>query len=137
MASQLEGVRIQFRVNEFYLRNLQTDARTTVRSVTAAIDFLQKNDGWYSVDGTYDGNGGIDIYPTATSPDRFVLPRSSGPRRRFDFGRPGGYAQIDMSGIENVLQTISHEYGHHLGIEHGERMLEHEWQQLRYYRESQ
>jgi hypothetical protein len=107
-------------------------ARTEL-SVDAAIAFLKDNSDWGIVDGTY-SNGRVKIYPSATAPTHFNFPKGSIPYMRALSRLPGSSYSTQITGIENVIQTLSHETGHHVGLGHDNHMRTREWKSIQFYR---
>jgi len=130
------------KLDTFYLLNGSGDNRTFTDSATA-IEFLRANPGWRASDGTHrvttktsfwgtkTVSHEILIYATATSPGTFL--RNVGDLAAY---RAAGNSFIrTMTSVENVIQTISHEAGHHVGLDHNNSMWNREFDVIRQYRE--
>jgi RHS repeat-associated protein len=108
-----------------------TPSDVKVMAVKEAQRFLEGNRGWYASDGAFDGST-ISIYVTATSPSTLNYPKNTPQYLKYAQGLGSGYTKL--SGVENVIQTLSHETGHRDGLPHGQRMQVREYDSIKFYR---
>ncbi len=95
--------------------------RDSIKDSERAIAALKANPTWLVADGVYEGAGKIVIYATATSANTLlIIPSESLLHERF---RSDLSFRFRLSDVENVLQTITHEVGHHSGLNHGDASL--------------
>ena len=101
-------------------------------SKSEALAHLKANPQSFAADGVYHGGGDISIYATATSSGTRLYAHSGGLlelsiRTRLPFN-------IRLTGVENVVQTIAHEIGHHRGLDHGVEIYNAEYLAIRNFR---
>ncbi|WP_445365794.1 RHS repeat-associated core domain-containing protein [Microbulbifer sp. ANSA001] len=95
-----------------------------------AIAFLEANSSWGIVDGIHFGGNSIGIYAGATASGTTL--RSGSMLKAYLLS--GRTFSTNMTGVENVIQTLAHETGHAAGISHGNAMLNREFKAIRQYR---
>ena len=131
----VDDVNIAPRLNEI---NIATRNRLTgghdyqqFTSKSDALAFLKANPGSFAADGVYYGNGNVSIYATAVSSGT----RLSVGSLFASYVNSGNYFGPVLTGVENVIQTITHETGHHLGYSHGNSMYNREFLAIKRYRQ--
>ncbi len=97
-----------------------------------ALVFLKANPDWFTADGVYKGGGNIEINATATSSEtKLAVYRGTLLEMRMQ-SRP---FRLALSNVENVVQTIAHEIGHHKGHTHQDAAIyNNEYMAVRKYR---
>ncbi len=95
--------------------------RDSVKDAATAIAALKENPELQVADGVYDGAGIIALYATATSENSLLNFVSLSClqhhlKSAFDFS-------LNLTGIENVVQTIAHEAALHEGLNLGDDLF--------------
>ena len=135
----VDETNITAKLDEIRLGKQSGNGEYEYRSFTSksdAVKFLKANSDWFAADGVYHGSGEISIYATATSSGTLLSsPPGSLLSSRFKFGLSFNRR---LTGVENVLQTISHETGHFKGLSHSDLSLyDREYLAVKKYRSRQ
>ena len=97
------------------------------------LAFLTKNPAWFAVDGVYHERSlRVELFATATaSGTRLFVPAGGLLSRRLQSGLA---FNTSMNGVENVIQTIAHETGHHFHFNHDTKIYNREYRAVKRYR---
>jgi len=103
-----------------------------VKDPEKAFAVLKANSKWFAADGIYNGNGVLTIYATATSSDtKLIVYRNT----MLDMRLRSLPFRLILTSVENVIQTIAHEIGHHKGLSHSDAgIYDGEYMAVRRYR---
>ncbi len=83
-----------------------------------ALGILKANPKWFAADGVYNGKGVLTIYATATSSGTALAVYSG---TLLEMRRRALPFPLRLTSIENVIQTLAHEIGHHKGFNHRDK----------------
>lgn len=127
IAARLDTYKVGVRVGE------KTWVYGELSSQAETLTFLKKNPAWFAVDGVYlEASGTAQIFATATAPGtRLHVPSGGLLVRRLQSGLS---FNTRMIGVENVVQTIAHEGGHHLHFSHDAKIYNREYLAIKRYR---
>ena len=114
----IDGAKIEPKLGTIHLRS-RAGFSKNFSSKADALQYLSDNPKWFAADGVYYGNGNISIYATAVSASKIYLPNTDYiSSRLYKFSIYGRGFSRNLTPVENVIQTISHETGHYLGQGH-------------------
>lgn len=124
-----EGARVTFTPNRQGLGTCVDSVCNELTSVTElpigeVLGYLRSNPLAVTVDGIHRDNQ-ITIYPTATLLSLMYFPEGS--PQYFKAVAGIGKSYTPLTGVGNVVQTLAHETGHQIGLDHGNDMLWREW----------
>ncbi len=131
-----EGAQVAFTPNRQGVASCVDAACSDLSSIqemplTAVSDYLRDNPLAVTVDGIHQGNQ-ITLYPTSTTSSHLYYPEGSSQYLKSISLGSSSYARL--TGIENVVQTLAHETGHQIGLNHGNAMRRREWSTIQRFR---